>query len=94
MADTVVDRELLADRYGDELLFMDETEFDACILGVASRCGMEPVVVYDRACLVGKFMDQGMTAEDAEEWVSYNVTGAYVGERTPMYLDRIDDDAA
>jgi hypothetical protein len=70
----------------DELLFLDPPSLDTAIVGVAERIGMTPVVVYDRAKLVQAFEAMGMNEEEADEWVSFNVEGAYVGERTPLIL--------
>ena len=82
-------RQDIADMYGDELLFIDPEKFDKCIIGVASRCGMQSSVVYDRDELIKVYMDEGMTEEEASEWISYNVEGAYVGETTPLIMERI-----
>jgi hypothetical protein len=80
-------REELAARHGEELLFLDPPEyFDRCIVGVAHRCGMEPVVVYDEEEVINSLMLGGMDREEAEEWFSFNTAGAYVGPRTPMFL--------
>ena len=80
----------LADRYGDDILLLDPPEmFDECLLGVAERCGMEPVAVYSRARIVERFLLDGMTRDEAEEYIDFNVTGAYVGERTPLILDEL-----
>ena len=84
-------REEIAEQYGEELLFLDPPEdFDRCILGVASRCGMEPVVVYDREEVINSLMLGGMDREEAEEWFEFNTAGAYVGPRTPMFLERAE----
>lgn len=80
-------RERLVDACDDdELLFLDPPSLDVAIVGLAQRIGLEPVVVYDRHKLVQAFMAEGMSEEDADEWVSFNVEGAYVGERTPLIL--------
>lgn len=84
-------REDIAEQYGDELLFLDPPEsFDRCILGVAHRCGMEPVVVYDQEEVINSLMLGGMDREGAEEWFSFNTAGAYVGPRTPIFLEKVD----
>lgn len=65
--------------------------FDAAFLGVLERFGMEPISVYDRAkCIEILMTRDGMTDEEAEEYFSFNVTGAWVGERTPAFLIRIE----
>jgi hypothetical protein len=80
-------REELAAQYGEDLLFLDPPEhFDRCIVGVAHRCGMEPVVVYDEEEVINSLMLGGMDREEAEEWFNFNTAGAYVGPRTPMFL--------
>ena len=82
-----MNRESLAEEYGEELLFLDPPEsFDRCIVGVAHRCGMDPVVVYDQEEVISSLMLGGMDREEAEEWFSFNTAGAYVGPRTPMFL--------
>jgi hypothetical protein len=80
-------REDLAERYDDDLLFLDPPEdYDKCILGVADRIGMEPCVVYDRAKVIQVLMDGGMDAESAEEFFEFNMAGSYMGTHTPMFL--------
>lgn len=70
----------------ESLLFLDGC--DAAPLGTAHRCATAPVAVYDYAQLVAVFVGQGMTVEEAEEWIAYNITGAYVGPTTPWVLHR------
>jgi hypothetical protein len=80
-------RDRLAAAYDDdEMLFLDPPSLDTAIVGVAERINFGPVVVYDRSKLVQAFVQEGMTEEEADEWVSFNVEGAYVGERTPLIL--------
>ena len=40
--------------------------------------------VYSGNKMVEHFVGQGMTEEEAMEWISFNVEGAYVGEATPV----------
>lgn len=60
--------------------------YDDAVVGVAIRCGSEPVVVYDRERIISICMTDGMTREEAEEWVSFNIEGAFVGELTPWIM--------
>ena len=82
-------RQDIADMYGDELLFIDPEKFAKCIIGVATRCGMPCSVVYDKDELIKVYMDEGMNEEEALEFISFNVEGAYVGETTPLIMERI-----
>ena len=59
---------------------------DDAIVGIASRSGMADAVVYDYEKLVHVFEEQGMSREDAEEWVAYNILGAGIGPSTPLVL--------
>lgn len=63
---------------------------EAAILGTVWRCGQEPFVVYDYDQLVVFFVSEGMTHDEAEEWISYNIEGAWVGPNTPGVLRRLE----
>lgn len=71
-----------ADNFGDEGMLVADG-FDAAIIGVTE--GIEPVVVYDWAKCV-EILRKDMSEEDAIEHMSFNVTGAYVGPRTPIFI--------
>ena len=71
----------------ETLLFADG--FDDAILGIAEVNGF-PTVVYDTAKAIAILRKRdGMTRSDAEEFFSYNVAGAYMGESTPIFLIRV-----
>jgi hypothetical protein len=63
---------------------------DAAIIGTFTRCGQPPVIAYSYESCVECFMYQGMSREEAEEWMSYNVEGGWVGDRTPAVIHKID----
>jgi hypothetical protein len=77
---------------GEELLLLgespeDQGEFINAVIGVTWREGL-PVVVYDRSKVIQVYIDRdGMSREDAEEFYSFNVDGAYVGPKTPIFVD-------
>ena len=48
--------------------------------------GRNPVTCYDRTKCIAILVDGGMTEEEAEEYFSFNVDDAWVGESTPMFL--------
>jgi len=82
----------LAEEFDDELLLLDPPEvFDRCIVGVATRCGMQPVVVYDREQVLDSLMLGGLDREEAEEFFDFNTAGAYVGPRTPLFLTKVPE---
>jgi hypothetical protein len=52
------------------------------------------IAIYDYARCVEILERDGMTFEEAVEWMEYNVLGTYAGPRTPVFLcvDNDDDD--
>jgi hypothetical protein len=68
----------------DETLFIDGC--DDAIIGWAQRVGEPTIVVYDHNKLVDKFVRDGMNAEESEEWVSFNIEGAWMGRGTPAIM--------
>lgn len=78
-------RQDLVDLYDDpDLLFADG--FDNAILGVTIGFNGH-VVVYDIKKIISHLMEDGMTHEEAEEYFDFNIAGAYVGGRTPIYIN-------
>lgn len=80
-------------QYGDgELLFLSEPEFDAAIVGISERIGMRESVVYDISKIIDVLCERdGMDRDEAAEYYEFNIRGAYVGERTPMFINLLDD---
>jgi len=62
--------------------------FEDAFLGFAEQFSSGPVAVYDRAKCIEVLVKQDMTHEEAEEYFEFNVAGAYVGERTPLFFTR------
>ena len=59
--------------------------WDDCLLGVGWRLNT-PIAVYDRAKVMDKLMADGCSEEEADEYISFNIEGAYVGEGTPLFV--------
>ena len=78
-------REELAGEWDTELLFLSEEEFDEAIIGVAERIGDEPVVAYDTTKIV-EILSRSMSVDDAYEFFEFNILGAYVGHKTPLFV--------
>lgn len=68
--------------------------FDDCIVGLLERFGIpEPIVVYDRAKVIQKLVDNGIEDhEGAEEFYYYNQLGGWHGDGTPAFLIKIESD--
>ena len=83
-------REEISEDYGDpELLFLSEPEYDEAIIGVAHRIGQDDVIAYDynKVCEVVAKMIGNDDIMEVMEYVEFNIMGAYVGERTPIFVD-------
>jgi len=44
------------------------------------------VLVYDGEVMRERFMNDGMSSEEAREYIEFNVEGAYVGVHTPVIV--------
>lgn len=77
----------LAELYPEALL---ADGFEAAMIGMTVNHHHPNVVVYDYQKCVEILASQGMTAEDAEEYLSFNTLGAYVGKNGPLFLERIE----
>lgn len=78
-------REWLSERLESATLW---DGFDTAILGIASRCSQEPLVVYDRDRML-KILGRNSTEEDAMEFLQHNIECAWVGSSTPLILERV-----
>jgi hypothetical protein len=76
---------------GDDLIVFPDLE--PYRVGTVFRFGQEPIACYDLTRVLAQYVADGMTGEEAEEYFSFNVIGAWVGERTPCFLVRTEDSA-
>ena len=61
--------------------------FEDAFVGIAERCGSQPVAVYDYEKAVQVMVQRdGATEEEAREYLDFNVLGGYVGEQTPWFI--------
>jgi hypothetical protein len=80
-------REELAEIWDQDLLFMSEPEYDDAIIGVMERAGGSPVIAYDTQKILD-ILERSMPMEEAQEFFEYNILGAYMGDKTPVYITR------
>ena len=79
-------REVLREINPDMVLFDD---MDSAVVGVVRISGVGTIACYDMNLAIQSFMSQGMSREEAQDWVEFNVLDAYVGEFTPAFLIRV-----
>jgi hypothetical protein len=74
----------------EECLGEDETVlladgFEDAFVGIGRQFG-KPMAIYNKQKCI-EVLSEGMSEEEAEEYFSFNVEGAYVGENTPVFLE-------
>ena len=75
-------QEILENYPEEEILKADG--FDRAVIGIDPESMR---LVYDRNLMFDILVtDEGMDPEDAIEHLDFNVYGAYVGEKTPIYI--------
>lgn len=61
--------------------------FDQAYIGAGYRCGLEPVAIYNYELMCAILVKRdGMTPDEAVEYIEFNVLNAWVGENTPLIL--------
>ena len=61
--------------------------FETAFVAVAFRYNGNDIAVYDYDLCIDVLIDRDtMSVEEAHEFMSYNVIGAYVGEETPLFI--------
>lgn len=64
--------------------------FDDAILGVVQRMGIQ-AICYDENKVIDILIERdGMTYEEAVEYFEFNIAGAWVGESTPFFLQKME----
>ena len=62
--------------------------FEQALLGFGQRINEPLVAIYSWSKMVDVLMIRdGMTDDEAIEYISYNCQGAWVGERTPIIVE-------
>lgn len=64
--------------------FLQADGLDDAIIGVTQN---SEVLVYSQKKCIEIFIKEGMTETDAHEHFYFNVAGAYVGEKTPIFVE-------
>ena len=59
---------------------------DKALVGIGGPFN-QVLAIYDRAVLVVILRHGGLTEEEAQEYIEFNITGAYVGKQTPIIAE-------
>tara|TARA_R100000808_G_scaffold18894_1_gene41265 strand:- start:674 stop:928 length:255 start_codon:yes stop_codon:yes gene_type:complete len=72
-------------QYNPEALLTDG--FEDALIGIGQQFN-KVLAVYDKQKCIEILMERdGMTDEEAVEYFDFNVTGAWVGENTPIFFE-------
>ena len=78
-------RNELAEHFGDDLMFA--TNFDNAIIGVSMGISCGTKVVYDAEEMARTLVvSEGITEQEAWEYLEFNTFNAYVGDNTPIFV--------
>ena len=79
----------IIENYPDEE-FLRADGFDEAVIGVSYEINRPVRLVYSMSkCLDILLKRDNITYEEAQEFFSFNVEGAYVGEQTPIWCNDI-----
>jgi hypothetical protein len=76
--------EEIVEYYPDEEILKADG-FDDAVIGIEE--GSMRLIYSVRRCIEILITDEEMSLEDALEHFSYNVSGSYVGEKTPIWCE-------
>ena len=63
--------------------------FDNAIIGVGERNNPDSMIVYDYDKMVKVLVTRDdMSYEEAEEYIDYNIVGAWIGDTTPIIVTK------
>ena len=85
------------EEYNPEALFADG--LDDAIIGVGGQHGSNIVLIYDRDKCIEILAEQFSQEKDCEDpyleavdYFGYNTECAYVGENTPIFMQKLDNE--
>lgn len=85
----MIDKENLMDILEEEECLTADG-FDDALVGCTY--GANVVAVYDINKMIEILMEEGTNYDDAVEFLDYNVVGAYLGEKTPLYINFVTEE--
>jgi hypothetical protein len=61
-------------------------DLEPFFVGIVEQCGRPPIRCYDLVQVLGRYMRDGMTFDEAVDHFEFNVRGTWVGDSTPCFL--------
>ena len=75
--------EKILEQYEDEQILIADG-FDDAVIGIEENSMR---LIYSVEKCINILMDQGMDMTESVEYFDFNVSGSYVGEKTPIWCD-------
>lgn len=75
--------EKILEQYEDEQILIADG-FDDAVIGIEENTMR---LIYSVEKCINILMEQGMDMTEAVEYFDFNVSGSYVGEKTPIWCD-------
>ena len=72
-----------------EMVFFDG--LDDAFVGICRIPGEDYVACYSYLKIKRLMVRDGMADEDADEYIEYNILGAYVGSGTPLVIEGLEE---
>ena len=81
-------KDIIAEQYAEieDVLFADG--FDDAIIGFEPNLWK---VVYSRQKCIETLIQEGESWEDSVEYLEFNTFNAFVGDKTPLFVDELKD---
>ena len=80
--------EEIAEFVDEDALTMDG--FDSAIMGIAVKPCQNTVVAYDFDLMVKQCEEDGMSYDEAIEYIDFNIVGAYMGNGMPVIIKKLE----
>ena len=76
----------------DENVALGADGFEDALIGYGTQFNKD-LAIYDyEECVIVLMRRDGMSDEEAREYMEYNVCGAYMGNNTPVFLRETSND--
>ena len=79
--------EIWEETYPDLMYLEPRDVYDEAIAGIVERINLT-AICYDTQEILEILQGEGMSQEDSIEHFEYNIKGSYVGEHSPVFLER------
>jgi hypothetical protein len=77
----------ILDEYAEDSVILDG--FDGAIIGITEEFGRGPRILYSKDKILEILtLNEQMDIAEAIEYYEFNILGSYLGERTPIFLDK------